>query len=195
MSTTADVIQRWTTLSAGQKLTLLDLQQAVQDVQPVVSDFVQLGKTDATRPYGRQVLLNRAGLEVMIATWTRNRPCAPHTHGGSVGVVQVLQGASLHRVWKVTPKGLKLLDESIATAGEVLACGSNMVHSMEDAGHADPLVTLHLYAKAIDHMLVYDTTQHSTLLVDGACGAWVPESNSGFIRAQIAGHHAHLEDN
>jgi cysteine dioxygenase len=195
MSTTADVIQRWTTLSAGQRLNLFDLQQTVQDVQPVVSDFIRLGKTDSTRPYGRQVLLNKAGLEVMIATWTRNLPCAPHTHGGSVGVVHVLQGASLHRVWKVTPKGLKLLDESIATAGDVLSCGTNLVHSMGDAGHADALVTLHLYANAIDHMLVYDTAQHHTLLVEGTCGAWIPEPKSGFIRAQIEGYHAHLEDN
>ena len=156
--------------------------------------LVGMSEADTARPYGRRVLLETDQLEVMVACWTRKTPCAPHTHGGSIGVVQILQGASRHKVWKVTAEGLKLIHEGLVRPPDVLVCGPDLVHSMEDAGDDQPLVTLHMYSHAIDHMLVYDTEAGETLIVDGACGAWIPETGSGFIRDRLLGYHQpHVE--
>lgn len=131
---------------------------------------------DPDHPYGRKVLLGGGGVEVMIATWTPGVPCAPHDHGGALGVVQVLQGRALHRIWKVEGGELRLVKEHRARPGELLACGPDMVHSMGDDGAEEPLMTLHLYTPTIDFMVVYDQDGDQTLVVDGDCGAWVPDA-------------------
>ena len=64
-----------------------------------------------------------------------------------------------------------------------------MVHSMGDAADEGVLVTLHLYTKAIDHMVVYDRSNQTTHVVEGTCGAWVPSLESGLIRSSVTGIH------
>ncbi len=147
----------------------------------------QLLRADSTHPYGRNVLFADDALEVMVATWTRGMPCEAHDHGGSVGAVRVLQGRGWHRVWQVADGCLRERAAHPAISGEVLTVGANMVHSLGDDDDDVPLVTLHLYTRAIDHMVVYDRANHRTLQVAGSCGAWVPPEGSPLRLASYAG--------
>lgn len=169
------LLDRCRARAAQSDLGIADLV-ALHDGHGITADDrARLAMPDDTRPYGRRVLLAGAGVEVMVATWTRGVPCAPHDHGGALGAVQVLQGRARHRVWQVVDGDLQLVKEHTAAPGELLVCGPDMIHSMGDDGDAEPLMTLHLYTPSIDFMVVYDQERSETLVVDGDCGAWVPE--------------------
>lgn len=163
------------------------LQRVLAEAEIGPDSIAALAKADPSRPYGRRVLLANEDVEAMLATWTRGVPCAPHDHGGSVGGVRVLQGAAHHRIWQVRDGALHLVAEERVEAGDILSCGPDLVHSMVDAGDADPLVTLHLYAGPIRYMVVYDLEQAQTVVVDGGCGAWLPWDEPHLIRAVLPG--------
>jgi hypothetical protein len=105
-----------------------------------------------------------------------------------------LSGVATHRTWALRAGKLVLVREEQQRAGDILTCGSDLVHSMVDSGDGEPLVTLHLYIDPIRQMLVYDLESERTLLVDGQCGAWVPtrrpdlirQTYDGFIRRPLA---------
>ena len=84
---------------------------------------------------------------------------------------------------------LETVASETASPGTVLACGPNLVHSMVDKGSNEPLMTLHLYTTAIDHMIVYDIAAGDTCVVEGSCGAWIPEIESGMLRSRKNGIH------
>jgi predicted metal-dependent enzyme (double-stranded beta helix superfamily) len=168
---------------------LVALKSYLKADSPVFDELRKISVADTTKPYGRRVLLDTDELEVMVAQWTRDMPCAPHDHGGSLGVVRVLQGRSRHQIWTVDDQGLRSVRKETVAAGETMMCGSDLIHSMEDDGAEDPLITLHMYTRSIDHMIVYDTEQHETLVVDGTCGAWVPADSPEMIRCRKVGFH------
>ena len=143
---------------------------------------------DPSRPYGRRVLVGGPHCEVMVATWTRDRACAPHDHGGSRGVVRVLRGAAVHTVWRLVGGELVAVGRERLDEGAILSCGPDLVHSMVDAGDAHALVTLHAYVDPIASMTVYDLDHRRTLVVSGACGAWVPDAE--LILAEYTGFQA-----
>jgi len=151
------------------------------------ADIDALSLSDPAHPYGRRVLMANAQLEVMVATWTPGFPCAPHDHGGQLGAVRVLRGASDHKIWRIAGGKATVLKEHIAGRDEVLGCGPEMVHSMGCAGHGEPLVTLHLYTRSIPHMIVYDLPRNETAIVNGYCGAWIPAADSGQLVATLPG--------
>jgi cysteine dioxygenase len=175
------VLSRCHALAARTGLRTSDLAEAVAAGDP--SDALAFATPDPSHPYGRRVLIQTPELEGMIATWTRAFPCAPHDHGGSEGVVRVLQGALIHRMWRVEGGRLVLVAEERNVAGDLLYCGAHLVHSMVDAGDPLPLVTLHLYHDPITHMVVYDRAVERTYVVQGKCGAWVPVSEPELIRS------------
>lgn len=152
-----------------------------------VQGLISVAKTDPSKPYGRRVLFQNDDLEVMVASWTRGVSCAPHDHGGSSGAVRVLQGRSRHLVWSLVDGALQVVKEEIVEAGGVMVCGPDMVHSMGDDGAAEPLVTLHVYTKSVDHMVVYDLDASETLVVEGSCGAWVPRDRPEMVRSRFKG--------
>ncbi len=181
------VLDRCKDLQREGALGLGALRRVLEEAQVCEQTVALLSRPDPSRPYGRRVLFADAHMEAMIALWTPGIPCAPHDHGGSVGGVRVLQGEAIHRIWRVRGGRLEQVAEERVGAGGVLACGPELVHSMEDAGGALPLATLHLYAGPIDHMVVYDSASQRTLIVDGGCGAWVPDDEPHRIRAAHAG--------
>lgn len=132
-------------------------------------------RSDPARPYGRNVLLDSSGLEMMVAKWTPGTPCAPHDHGGAVGVVRVIRGRALHRIWAIRGAELEIVAEEQVEAGGLLLCGADLIHSMGDDGGDEPLVTLHAYLGGVPYMTVYDVNERSSLQVDGSRGAWIPE--------------------
>jgi len=169
--------------------SLADLAGAVTAVEVSDEEVAAHVRSDASKPYGRNVVLDTPHVEGMVARWTRGVPCAPHDHGGSFGAVRLLRGAAIHRTWRVTEEGLEMTSEERVEAPAVLSCGPHMVHSMVDAGADDPLTTLHLYVDPIDHMLVYDVEGGRTLVVDGGCGAWLPDDQPELVRTVADGFH------
>jgi len=187
------ILDTVTTLAErAEPASLAELADAVAEVQVSDADIEARVKVDPSKPYGRQVLLANERIEGMIARWTRGVPCFPHDHGGSFGAVRLLRGAAIHRTWRVTPTGLELTSEGRVEAPAVLSCGPHMVHSMVDAGAEEPLTTLHMYIDPIDHMMVYDIDGERTLMVDGGCGAWIPDDQPELVRAEKPGFHRHL---
>lgn len=176
-----DVPASWASMADQPELSIKALNTAVQSVDEIARMLLPHQIADTARPYGRHVLLEGDNLEIMLATWTRGMFCAPHDHGGSEGVVKVLQGRARHRIYTIDDDGLTLVREEIAQAGDVMLCPKSLVHAMGDDAADLPLVTLHLYTGPVPHMVVYDVRGGRTIKVDGGCGAWVPESSSGQI--------------
>jgi len=171
------MLDRCREASALGTLALRDLVSLQEAVELAPDTLDALREPDPAHPYGRKVLLGGDGIEVMVATWTRGIPCVPHDHGGALGAVKILQGRARHRIWKVEGGALRLVREHVAEAGELLACGADLIHSMGDDGAEAPLMTLHMYTPTIDFMVLYDPDADRTLVVDGDCGAWLPPSD------------------
>ena len=162
-----------------------DLVTLLESIEISDADIQTLMREDVTHPYGRKVILNHANLEVMVATWTRGVPCAPHDHHDSRSAIRVLQGRSHHRMFRCHEGNLIETLSEHKTKGDVLLCSPRQIHAMGDDGAEQPLVTLHAYSGSIDNMVVYSETE--TLIVSGACGAWVPESDKD-IYGRAQGH-------
>ena len=175
--------------SADRNTHLLALQAYLKMDAPVFQELRKISVSDPSKPYGRNVLLQTDDLEVMIAHWTRETPCVHHDHGGSVGVIRVLQGRGRHRIWTVDADGLRTVCEETVAAGETMMCGSDLIHSMADDGADEPFITLHMYIRSIDHMIVFDLEKEQTLMVDGACGAWIPDDGMELVRHRKNGFH------
>ena len=150
-----------------------DLIQLLNAIQLTDEEIQELSVVDERKPYGRKVLFNHSRLEVMIATWTRQSPCAPHDHSVSRSAILVLQGRSHHRLLQVREHQLVETLSERKCVGDIIRCAPLQVHAMGDDSAQDRLITLHAYAGGIDNMLVYAEGQ--TLIVSGDCGAWVPD--------------------
>lgn len=129
---------------------------------------------DPLTPYGRRILFSSPRLEVMLACWNQGRTCAPHDHGGSMGAVRILQGRCVQTAWRAEHGRLVEVAKTAHATGEILACSSDLIHSLATDPLDPPMITLHVYAGAIGPMVVYDTEAARTLIVPGNCGAWVP---------------------
>ncbi len=168
-------------------LQLQHLRSFAAEVTFSESLLQQLQRPDPSHPYGRNVIHACDALECMVATWTPGVPCRPHDHGGSYGAVRVLQGQARHRIWNVANGRIEEVRHHPAVEGDVLACGPSLVHSMGDDGEPQGLMTLHLYTAAIDHMVVYNPEESITYVVEGSCGAWIPDERSGLLRSATPG--------
>ncbi len=171
----ATLIERCAQLLSRPRAGLGELARAVAEGGMTDRELAPWRRPDPTRPYGRNVFLDADSLEGMIATWSREWPCLPHDHGGSVGVVRVLRGRCLHRAWRVEGGRLVPGPATLHEPGEVLTCGPAMIHNMADGGGDEPLVTLHLYRGPIPFMMVYDPGVPCTWKVAASCGAWAPD--------------------
>ena len=186
------ITRRWEQLAKAARRA--STQPSVQDLIAVLGsdrlgneEVAKLARPDDSKPYGRHVLFANDVLEGMVAQWTPGIPCAPHDHGGSHGAVRVISGEAIHTVWAVEEGQLVAMETTRHYAGDILPAPPHMIHSMEDGGAEIPLVTLHLYTDAIDHMVVYDLEAHDTCVVDGSCGAWIPTDRTDGLLARHYG--------
>ncbi len=136
-----------------------------------------------TQPYARRVLHQRDGVEVMLAGWSRARPCAPHDHGPGLGAVRVLQGRALHRRWvhhdgRWTPQA-----DEVLPCDEIIECPRGLVHQMQDGGGLEPLVTLHVYVGDTAPMAVLDLAKQRTQWLAGG-GAWIHDEDHPNVLGQ-----------
>ena len=193
IATRTALLQQCHDLATTRGLGLRHLKDFAADVVLAPALLAELRRVDPSKPYGRQVVYADEMLEVMVATWTRDTPCAPHDHGGAYGAVRVLRGQAAHQIWRVNDSTMDTVLSETAFSGHVLACGPNLVHSMADGGADEVLMTLHLYTSAIDHMVVYDVEAGDTCVVEGSCGAWIPAADSQMLRSRRQGLYRRLE--
>jgi len=183
ISPPTDLLARCQELSMQGEVRIEDIVACLHSGGIPATVLDGLLQPDPHRPYGRRVLIQSDHLEVMLATWTPGVQCAPHTHGTSIGGVLVVRGTARHRVFVANDAGIEVAVEEQVGSGRVLVCRRGLLHSMGDGGGEEPLVTLHLYTDPIDHMVVYDLEGDRTLVVDGGCGAWIPEDKPHLIRS------------
>ena len=158
--------------------TLQNVLLSIRDQIDFIDEDLSTIKEDPHHPYSRRVVLNHPNLEVMIARWSSDVPCAPHDHGDSQSAILVLQGCSEHKSYLFENGKLICSATEYKTKGEIITCPPYQIHSMK--AHPN-LVTLHLYTKSIEDMLVFDLEHKRTFLVNGECGAWVPDTENGFL--------------
>jgi predicted metal-dependent enzyme (double-stranded beta helix superfamily) len=144
-------------------------------------ELLALSVGDPRNAYGRTVLRAGPEVEVMVARWTPGRGCAPHDHGGSTGVVRVLQGEATHVWYHIQDGALVEVGQERAGAGDLLLVDPALIHAMRPADGV-PLVTLHLYAAPIASMAVFDCHAKRSLRVTGRSGAWIPDDPSLILR-------------
>lgn len=165
----------------GRALDVERLAAALCEV--VAEEWIEGACFDEAVPYGRTVLVEENGLEVMIAGWSRGRPCAPHDHGPGQGAVRVLQGRARHRGFVLEGGELRAGEDEVLEVGAVLRCPRRWIHQMQDDGGERALVTLHLYAGTTVPTTVYDLERRCTQWLGPGCGAWPrPVGDSEVLR-------------
>jgi len=173
-------------LAAQPNLDLPTLVKASQAIEFTREALASMGLADPMHPYGRRILMDSPVLEVMVATWTDDMPCIPHDHGGAIGAVRVLSGSAEHRIWTLNDGKLSVSRTHTISQGDILSCGPHMIHSM--CATDDQFMTLHMYTRAIDHMVIYDVNQPETMVINGGCGAWIPENKDQIYRRKKGFH-------
>ena len=153
---------------------LLSLTTYVNRLKPYLTELA----FDEANPYSRKILLNDPNLELMIARWTPNHPCAPHDHGNSYSAILVIEGCSEHKLYELRDGELVCTGTEWKNEGDIILCTPHQIHAMK--AHPN-LITLHLYSNSIEDMLVFDLQNHRSFVVDGGCGAWVPLGDQGVI--------------
>jgi hypothetical protein len=125
------------------------------------------------RPYRRCILLPSLAFEVLIAFWNDDgAPCLAHDHGGSSGVVKMLQGAADITEYAIVEGRLgDAVRLKSLRAGECDCVSPSVVHSMRPLGPG--VVTLHVYRKPMDQMTVYDPVSKEPVRVPIVSGAWL----------------------
>jgi cysteine dioxygenase len=156
-----------------------DLVEMLASIELDSTDVQALMHPDVRHPYGRQVLFNHEKLEIMVATWTRDFPCAPHDHHDSRSAIRILRGRSHHRMFRCENGTLVETLSERKSMDDVLLCPPRQIHAMGDDGAEESLITLHAYAGSIDNMIVYSDSE--TLIVSGSCGAWIPDSSADIL--------------
>ena len=159
-----------------------DLISLLNSIEITSADLKEYHQPDPHNPYGRRVLLNDPRLEIMLATWTKGHPCAPHDHADSDSAIRILQGRARHHFYEIREEKLIKIFSEKKCKGEVLLCAPKQIHAMGDDGLELPLMTLHVYSASIPNMLVYD--RNRTLLVKGEYGAWVPKDKRYILKSK-----------
>ena len=171
-------------------ITQSDLEKSLFDFKCPI-DPEHAPQHTQVRPYARRVLFANDRLEVMLASWRRGHPCAPHDHGPSDSAIKVLQGCSHHKGYAIRSGQLVEVFSERKSVGEILLCHPFQIHAMGDDNATEPLVTLHLYAGSINDMLVFSDSH--THLVTGQAGAWLPVDSSEYLLVQQAGHYSRAD--
>src|SRR4051812_11379340 len=93
--------------------------------------------------------------EAWLLTWLPGQSTGLHDHGGSAGAFTVLSGVVEESTLPPTrSRGPAALVHRTLTAGRVRAFGPDYVHDVTNNG-AEPAVSLHVYAPALDSMRHY----------------------------------------
>ncbi len=104
-----------------------------------------------TRHYVR--LVRTEAFEAWLLTWTSEQGIELHDHGGSAGVVLVVEGELVERFTDVTSQAP--LREAYWPRGSTRAFGPGHVHDLRNTG-GGPATSIHVYAPPLSTMTFYE---------------------------------------
>lgn len=139
-------------------------------------------RASSGRPYGRAVLHEASESEIMLASWEAGARSAPHDHGGARGVVLVLAGTFVERVYAPDPRGplASVYPANECHQGDVVLVGESVVHEMGNVAHgARGGLTLHFYVGVsgpLGPARLFDGERRVTVETHG--GAWLPADDA-----------------
>ena len=93
-------------------------------------------------------------LDVWLISWTPDQSTALHDHGGSAGVLTVVDGGLTELT--VAPKDLHRLLRHELALGQVRTFGPRHIHDVVNTGAA-PAVSVHAYSPPLRSMTYYAT--------------------------------------
>jgi cysteine dioxygenase len=164
-----------TAFSGLRKPTPQELSAAWVSVAATAKEILPYAGDPGVYPYGRKKLFATDEVEILVMNWAPGRDCAPHDHGHSFGLIDVVMGAVRHTLYTLDQDDVPVayLEREEAEGTSYFAARS-MIHSMGNRdGH--PTVTAHVYAPPIAGMKVYDLQRCAACIVSNDCGAWWPD--------------------
>lgn len=146
------------------------LQQHLFEKAKWREDFFKYDLPDPKQhAYSRFVLYASPHLEIMLARWHPQKPCAPHDHGGAMGVVWCLRGNLLETEYRFTQGFLRKKAEMVFAESQAALVYAEEIHSSVALNDA---LTLHVYWPKILRMKIYDPFRQEVLTVQDNVGAW-----------------------
>lgn len=112
---------------------------------------VPLDQSDATRKYTR--VLTTAAYDAWVIRWSPSAELDLHDHGGSSGVVHVVEGELVEQHADLV-SGVRLQSRAVR-AGEQAVIASTTVHAVANFGPAEAL-SVHVYSPPLSSMMFYD---------------------------------------
>ena len=177
-------------------------RRVLKELMPVKNWYRHILNDDFIRdPYQRYPLLSRnegplnvtgspsqLDCEVMLARWKHGEECWPHDHGGSSGVVFILQGEASVNEYIFSNRELRFdpsVTEKRLKAGEGSIVERTTIHSMRSIG-AEELVSLHVYLPEPGSIWIYDTKGRERLSIQRG-GAFSPRDDSAIRVRELIG--------
>ncbi len=112
--------------------------------------------------YARNLVCRTPGFELLVLCWRPGHHSTIHDHGGSLNVIKVQRGELTSRIYDpaegVPPQAagpVRLIGEQRVRPGSELAgVDRRGIHQLANTSSAD-LVTVHIYAPPLMHLVVY----------------------------------------
>jgi cysteine dioxygenase len=124
-----------------------------------VVDFIRFSE----RGYQRNLVKAGPWYNLLVLCWKNGQRSPIHDHKGSVCALRVLRGVLTETLFEFSPNGhVKAVTSRDFGPGSVVASQDSDLHQVSNlqAGSAD-LVTLHVYAPALEFMGTYSLTDRT----------------------------------
>lgn len=122
--------------------------------------------------YGRRVIAEGPGYELLAMSWLPGDASAIHDHGRAEwGAVRVY-GPAEHAVFRLDKRELSLSQVELCLPGDILEVPPDLIHQMSNPGD-QPFMTLHLYGRigltgsVTGSARVFDLDEDRVLRTDG----------------------------
>jgi cysteine dioxygenase len=124
-----------------------------------VADFIRFSE----RCYQRNLVRSGPWYNVLLLCWKNGQRSPIHDHKGSVCALRVLRGVLTETVFEFTPNGhVKAIGSRDFAPGSVVASQDSDLHQVSNLQPGtDDLVTLHVYAPALEFMGTYSLTDRT----------------------------------
>ncbi len=159
--------------------SLNQLRHALKALQKEPS-LAELDAPDNMNPYNRVLLKETDNLAISLVCWAPGMSSAPHDHDESYCSMKVLKGCLSNVFCKVKNNKLSNLKQSIHNSGDILSIKARQIHIIANLSE-EPSYSLHLYAKPIQKMKVYNPDQNCYYIVPDGHGAWLPRNKNSII--------------
>ena len=143
-------------LDVGDRRLLGSLLRALPADEPWLEGVASFSETG----YARNRLRAGRNYEALIMCWRSGQRSPIHDHAGSHCAVRVLRGVAAETIFRRTPCGQLIAEESHACrAGDVCVSDDEDTHQIANVqGPREDLVTLHIYFPPLREMHTFPVT-------------------------------------